>query len=238
MIAYGTTDLDPAIIGGAELIIFALYPTIFIDWIKENQHLISNGVLITDVCGVKSSVVYTVQEMLREDIEFISAHPMAGREQSGVQFSDPAVFRGANYIITPTEKNTVEAVETAKELGNILGFGRISELTPEDHDKMIAFLSQLTHCIAVCLMTANTSAGLEKYTGDSFRDLTRIAKINDRMWSELFLMNKDALLYEMDNFIKEFTSFRNMLENSDSDGMREKMRLSTSRRSLFDKPKN
>ena len=238
MIAYGTTELDAELIGKAELIVFALYPTVFIEWIKNNQQLLSPGTLITDVTGVKGTVVETVQGMLRDDVEFISAHPMAGRERSGVEYSDPAVFRGANYIVTPTEKNTPEAIETVKELGRILGFARISELTPEEHDRMIAFLSQLTHCIAVCLMTANTTPNLEKYTGDSFRDLTRIAKINDRMWSELFLMNKDALLREMDGFIEEFTLFRDMLARGDSGGMRAKMRSSTERRSLFDKPKN
>lgn len=237
MISYGTTELDGELIRRSEIIIFALYPTVFIEWIRENQHLFSPGTLITDVTGVKGTVVNTVQNMLRPDVEFISAHPMAGRERSGVEFSDPAVFRGANYIVTPTEKNTKEAIDIAKELGEILGFARISELSPEEHDAMIAFLSQLTHCIAVCLMTANTTPNLEKYTGDSFRDLTRIAKINDRMWAELFLMNKDALLLEMDNFIEEFKSFRDMLDKGDSDGMRAKMRTSTERRSLFDKPK-
>lgn len=237
MIAYGTTELDGELIRRSEIIIFALYPTVFIEWVRENQHLFSPGTLITDVTGVKGTVVNTVQNMLRPDVEFISAHPMAGRERSGVEFSDPAVFRGANYIVTPTEKNTKEAIDIAKELGEILGFARISELSPEEHDAMIAFLSQLTHCIAVCLMTANTTPNLEKYTGDSFRDLTRIAKINDRMWAELFLMNKDALLLEMDNFIEEFKGFRDMLEKGDSDGMRAKMRTSTERRSLFDKPK-
>ena len=102
---------------------------------------------------------------------------------------------------------------------------------------MIAFLSQLTHCIAVTLMTCNTSEGLEKYTGDSFRDLTRIAKINDAMWSELFLMNRSALLEQMDSFIAEFEKLRTMIESGDRDGMRDMMRRSTSRRSLFDKPK-
>ena len=100
---------------------------------------------------------------------------------------------------------------------------------------MIAHLSQLTHCIAVTLMTANDTPNLEKYTGDSFRDLTRIAKINDRMWSELFVMNKDALITEMDKFIGEFMSFREMLVREDTEGMREKMRESTVRRALFDK---
>jgi len=236
MIHYGTTEIDAELIGEAELIIFALYPTVFIDWVSKYQHLFAKGCIITDVTGVKSSVVYEVQGMLRDDVEFISAHPMAGRERSGVEYSDPRVFRGANYIVTPTEKNTREAVELCCELGRQLGFAKISELSPEEHDKMIAHLSQLTHCIAVVLMNCNTSEGLEKYTGDSFRDLTRIAKINDRMWSELFMMNKDALLAEMDSFIEEFIGFRAMIEKGDESAMREKMRLSSERRTLFDKP--
>ena len=158
-------------------------------------------------------------------------------ERSGVEYSNPSVFKGANYIVTPTEKNTCEAIDTCKELGRELGFARISELTVDAHDEMIAFLSQLTHCIAVSLMNCNDTPELEKYTGDSFRDLTRIAKINDRMWAELFLMNKDALLNQMDSFIDELHDFRDMIENGESDKMREKMRASTARRALFDKPK-
>ena len=134
------------------------------------------------------------------------------------------------------DKNTEDAIRICKSLGELLGFTRISVLSPEEHDRMIAFLSQLTHCIAVSLMTCNETPGLEKYTGDSFRDLTRIAKINDGMWSELFMMNRQALLDEMDNFITSFTEFREMLASGDTEGMREKMRASTSRRSLFDKP--
>ncbi len=235
MISYGTTDLEEGLIAKSNLIIFALYPTVFIDWIEKYQHLFSAGTVITDVTGVKGSVVYKVQDMLRSDVEFISAHPMAGRERSGVEYSDPGVFRGANYIITPTDKNTEGAIKLCHRLGEELGFAKISVLSPEEHDKMIAFLSQLTHCIAVVLMNANTSPGLEKYTGDSFRDLTRIAKINDRMWSELFLMNKDALLSEMDAFIKEFETFRVMVAEGDTEGMREKMRQGALRRTLFDK---
>ena len=236
MICYGSTEVEPELVGEAELIVFALYPKAFIDWIKKHQHLISPGTIITDVTGVKSEVVYKVQDILREDVEYIPAHPMAGRERSGVEYADPTVFNGANYIVTPTEKNSLEAIKLCKSLGEELGFLRISELSPEEHDEMIAFLSQLTHIIAVTLMNCNDSEGLEKYTGDSFRDLTRIAKINDRMWSELFLMNKDALLTEMDRFIEEFSEFRSYLASGDGKRMREKMRSSSARRSLFDKP--
>jgi prephenate dehydrogenase len=237
MLRYATTVIEEELIKKSELIIFALYPTVFIDWIEKYQHLFTPGTLITDVSGVKQRVITDINKILRRDVEFISSHPMAGRERSGVEFSDPSVFKGANYIITPTEKNSKEAIEISKQLGKILGFSRISELDPETHDQMIAFLSQLTHCIAVSLMNCNSTENLEKYTGDSFRDLTRIAKINDKMWSELFLMNKDALLCEMNRFITEFKIFRDMLTNEDVEGMRDKMRASTRRRSLFDKPK-
>ena len=237
MILEGRSYPDEKMISEADIIIFALYPSVFIEWVKEYQHLFKSGAVITDVSGVKSTVVYKIQEFLRPDVEFISAHPMAGRERSGVEFSDPEVFIGANYIVTPTEKNTPEGIALCREIGQVLGFGRITELSPEEHDRMIAFLSQLTHCIAVSLMTCNTDEGLEKYTGDSFRDLTRIAKINAEMWSELFLMNKDALLSEMDAFIEDFKDFRSMIDREDREAMMKKMRSSTERRSLFDKIK-
>ena len=236
MIAFGTTEVDEKLISSADLVIFALYPTVFIEWIEKYGHLFKKGAIITDVTGVKSSVVETVQSLLSDDVEFISAHPMAGRERSGVEYADPAVFRGANYIVTPTERNSDEAIKLCCELGEILGFTKISILSPKEHDKMIGFLSQLTHCIAVTLMTCRNTDGLEKYTGDSFRDLTRIAKINDEMWSELFLMNKEALLAEMDAVSEEFARFRKLVANDDRDAMRRVMRESTKRRSLFDKP--
>lgn len=236
MVIDGSPFPDPALIGEADLIVVALYPQAFIDWVREYQIYMKPGAILNDVTGVKGGIVSEVQSFLRDDIEFIAAHPMAGRERSGIQFSDDMVFRGANFIVTPTEKNTKEAIELVKKLGEELGFAKISELSTDEHDAMIAFLSQLTHVIAVTLMTSNTKDGLEKYTGDSFRDLTRIAKINDQMWSELFLCNKEALLAQMDAFSEEFALFRKMLSEGDEEGMREKMRLSTARRGLFDKP--
>lgn len=235
MILEGATTPDEQLISQADLIVFALYPATFVKWIETYQHLFRTGTLITDVTGVKTLVVKQVQDVLRPDVEYIPAHPMAGRERSGVEFSDDTVFKGANYIVTPTENNTAEAIEACKELGSILGFSRISVLSPEEHDEMIAFLSQLTHCIAVTLMTATDTEGLEKYTGDSFRDLTRISKINDLMWSELFLMNKDALLRQMDAFSEEFSRFREYIANGQRDEMREVMRKAGERRLRFDK---
>ena len=231
----GSTELDEKIISEADLVIFALYPHVFVEWIEKNQKLLKSGALITDVTGVKGSIVYHIQEILRPDVEFIAAHPMAGREVSGVENSTDKLFAGANYIVTPTEKNTPEAIQTCMELGRLLGFSNVTTLSPEEHDEMIGFLSQLTHCIAITLMTCNDKENMEKFTGDSFRDLTRIAKINDLMWSELFVANKAALLKQMNLFADKFIELKTMLENEDIDGMRSMMRLSTERRALFDK---
>ena len=231
----GSAQLDEKIIGQADLVIFALYPHVFVEWIEQNQHLLKSGALITDVTGVKGSIVYKIQNILRSDVEFIAAHPMAGREVSGVENSTDKMFIGANYIVTPTDKNTPEAIQTCMELGRLLGFSNVTTLSPEEHDEMIGFLSQLTHCIAVTLMTCNDKEDMEKFTGDSFRDLTRIARINDLMWSELFVANKDILLDQMNLFIKKFNELKTMLETEDIDGMRAMMRHSTERRALFDK---
>lgn len=234
----GTTDVNPEMIGEADLVVFALYPHTFIEWIRENQQYFKSGAVITDVTGVKGCVVHEIQDMLREDVEYIAAHPMAGKEVSGVVNSDDAIFKGANYIVVPTEKNTPEAIELCRNLGEILGFKQVAELGVEEHDRMIAFLSQLTHCIAVSLMCCNNTPGLESYTGDSFRDLTRIARINDEMWSELFLSNREVLLTEMERFRSSFDELYDRIKNGDRDGMREMMRLSTERRKLFDKKDN
>lgn len=233
-IKHGRTDADPDYIKDFDLLVFALYPHIFINWIKENQQYMKSGALLTDVTGVKSGLAEEIQSVLRPDLEFIGAHPMAGREVSGVENADSKIFVGANYIVTPTEKNSKEAIGICKRLGKVLGFTMISELTPEKHDEMIGFLSQMTHCIAISLMVCKDAAEMAEYTGDSFRDLTRIAKINDEMWSELFLINKKELVAQMELFEKHFEKLKKSIEDGDRETMREMMRLSTARRKFFD----
>lgn len=237
LITKGSAFVDPELIKEANMIIFALYPHVFVDWIKQHGHLIQPKTVVTDVTGVKQCIVYEIQELLPKGVEFIAAHPMAGKETAGVEYADESIFKNANYIVVPTEKNSLDTVELCGDLGETLGFREISVLSPEKHDKMIAFLSQLTHCIAVSLMCACDEPDLERYTGDSFRDLTRIANINDEMWSELFLANRETLLAEMDNYRNSFDKLYNTIKNGDCDEMREMMRLSTARRRKFNKPK-
>ncbi len=234
-IASGSTKVDGEYVGKFDLIVFALYPHTFVEWIEKNQDCFKSGAVITDVTGVKGGVVEKVQSVLRGDVEFISAHPMAGRECSGVENAKAEIFEGANYIVVPTEKNTQSAIELCEDLGKQLGFKRICTLTVKQHDEMVGFLSHLTHCIAVSLMVCKESEHLADYTGDSFRDLTRIAKINDEMWSELFLANKDEIVEQMDLFEQHFDKLKKCIESDDREGIREMMRLSTKRRKVFDK---
>lgn len=235
LIAHGTTEISEEYISKFDVVIFALYPKVLLSWLDKNQQFIKSGALLTDVTGVKGAVVYDVQKMLRDDLEFVGAHPMAGKEVYGVENADKAIFRNANYIVTPTDKNTKEGIESCKQLGKILGFKTVAELSPEKHDEMIGFLSQLTHCIAVSLMTCKDSQDLVNYTGDSFRDLTRIAKINEEMWCELFLLNKQELLSQMELFQTKFSELKIAIEQGDAEKIKDIMKTSTMRRKYFDK---
>ncbi|MDO4499829.1 MAG: prephenate dehydrogenase [Erysipelotrichaceae bacterium] len=231
----GSAEVDKDLLKEADVIIVSLYPVKEVEWLKENQQYIRPGTLITDVCGIKSGVIDVIQDFLREDLEMIACHPMAGKEVYGVINSDEKIFEKANYIVVPTEKNTNEAIEDAKKIGEILNFANISTLSVEEHDNIIGFVSQLTHILAVTLMTCNEDEHLEKYTGDSFRDLTRIARINENMWTELFIMNKKALLEQITSFEDQLSLIKRLLIAEESEDLKEIFRKSTKRRALFDK---
>ena len=231
----GKTENFEELVTQADCVIFGLYPTVLLDWVRQYGHLLHRGMLVTDVSGVKRGVVEPVQQALPEGVEFIASHPMAGRETSGIAHSAEVNFAPANFIITPTEKNTPQGIEWCRELAETLGFCRISVLSPAEHDHMIGYVSQLCHAIAVSLMCASDNTELARYTGDSFRDLTRIARINDKMWAELFLWNKDNLISEIDMFSDALQDMRQKLVDDDRDGLQEMFRLSTKRREAFDK---
>ncbi len=232
----GAISPNSTILSSADYVICSLYPHVLPEWISTWQHLFKSGIYITDVTGVKKCIVYDIQAFLRDDIEFIAAHPMAGIELSGVEHSSETMFEGANFIVVPTEKNSEAAIAWCTDLARVLGFGKISHLDPAKHDEMIAFVSQLTHCIAVSLMNCTHDKKIAEYTGDSFRDLTRIARINEDMWSELFVANKEMLLEQMDLFLESLNALRDDIAQEDRDSMKEKMRISTKRRAWFDAP--
>lgn len=233
-----TTNQETAIIDLVEksdTIILGLYPKDTVAWIKTYQSYFKSGIVITDVSGVKQFVVEEIQTNLRDDVEFLASHPMAGKEVSGVTNSDPNIFLEANFIITPSPKNSQQAINHICEIAEILKFRHIAVLSPAEHDEMIGFLSQLTHVIAVSLMNSNDNPHLVEYTGDSFRDLTRIANINEVLWSELFLENKDILVQQIDNFMTQVCNVRKTLVEEDIPTLKQLMIQSTERRKKFNK---
>ena len=234
-IASGKTHDFEDLVSSADHIIFGLYPTALIEWFRTYGHLLKPGCIFTDVSGVKTGLVEPVQAMCPEGVEFIASHPMAGRETSSVEHAAEVSFAPANFIITPTEKNTPEAAHRAKELAELLGAPHVSTVTVQPPATRVRTPSQLCHAIAVSLMCANDNSSLCEYTGDSFRDLTRIARINEKMWAELFLWNKENLIAEIDQFDSALDQLRDALVADDRDKLEEMFRLSTQRRAAFDK---
>ena len=170
-----------------------------------------------------------------KNIDFIFGHPMAGREKRGIDFADNRVFQNANYIIIKDEKNKKENLELLSEIVKLMGFKKVSFLTAQEHDEIIAFTSQLTHAIAVSLVNSDSEKyDTNRFIGDSYRDLTRIAKINEDLWAELFMGNKKNLLEMIQQFEKELDVIKDALNNNDLGTLKEKFIISTKRREKID----
>lgn len=234
-ITEGATEGFEPLLQQANYLVFSLYPTAFIQWVEKYGTHLPAGCICTDVCGVKECVVTTVQDLLPNGVEFIASHPMAGKEVSGVQNSHLVDFSVANFLITPTLRNTPQGVAFAQTLAQTLGFAHIHQLSPAQHDQMIGYVSQLTHAIAVSLMCAPDAENFADYTGDSFRDLTRIANINAPMWAELFLCNKKNLAEEIDGFTTRLQQLKTYLLQDDRAGLETMMRQSSAARAAFNR---
>ena len=218
-------------IDNADLIILGLYPNNLIQFLKEHKFKASQ--IITDVCGVKSHFLEEAYE-LAKPATYISHHPMAGREKVGIEYSDNKIFDGANFLIINYNNKDYE-INALKEIAKDLNFGKISIISMEKHDKMIGYTSQLAHAIAVALVNSDTEEDTFSFIGDSYRDLTRIAKINKNLWSELFLSNKDYLIDEIDNFEKVLNDIKTCLINDDSKKLKEIFEESKIRREKMEK---
>lgn len=219
------------IIGKADLIIISLYPRLVKDFIDKNKYYFKSGSIITDATGIKEHFIEDILSILPEEIDFIFGHPMAGREKRGIDYASKDVFKGANYLITVTNKNKEENIELLEKVIYQMGFKKIKRINPEYHDKMIAFTSQLPHAIAVALINSDEEGrDTGSFIGDSYRDLTRIANINEDLWSELFFGNKKNLLESIDNFLLEINNIRNSIENEDEEELKKLFIKSSKRR--------
>ena len=218
----------------SDLIVLAIYPTAILSFINRYHDLFHEGQVITDICGVKSSFIHEATKLSKPAV-YCSHHPMAGREKIGIEYSTECVFGGANYLITPLLGTDEFAIDLLKQLGNDLGFKRISVMDIEKHNRMIGFTSQLTHAIAVSLVNSDHDSDTKYYIGDSYRDLTRIAMINENLWSELFLENRKYLLEHIASFEFELDLLKMALYREDKEALCELFRSSTKIRKDMEK---
>jgi len=219
----------------ADLIIICLYPKLIKNFLLENKEFFKKGAIITDATGIKNKLIKDLEAYIPENIDFIFGHPMAGREKIGIEYAEAKIFKGANYILTPRKENKKENIELLKELILDMGFKSVKCLSSEEHDDIIAFTSQLTHVIAVALVNSdNQKFDTNSFVGDSYRDLTRIAKINSKLWTELFLENKDNLINKIDDFQKVLSSLKDSLVNEDTKSLEASFVESTKRREKID----
>ena len=222
---------EDEIISEMDLIVLAIYPNLVKNFIVKNKNKFKENALITDVTGIKQLFINDIVEILPQNIDFVFAHPMAGRENKGIDYATNKVFQGANFLIVETKKNKEENIRKIENLAKEMGFKHIKRTTPAFHDEMIAFTSQLPHVLAVALTNSdieNRNTG--EFIGDSYRDLTRIANMNEKLWSLLFLGNKKNLLEAMNNFEAEFDKIKKAIEENDEKNLQKLFIKSTIRR--------
>lgn len=214
----------------ADVIICAIYPEAIADFIETNVQFFNKNALITDAAGIKGNMISRVQKVLPNGMEFISGHPMAGRQSSGLAMSSADIFVNANYIIVP-ERNSEAGIGWLEDFAKALGCGSTVRVTPEEHDSIIAYTSNLPHVTAVALMDSASFDEKTKYfVAGSFRDGTRVADINPELWSSLFLANRDKVAEEIDKYMEQLALWRDALRAGDEEQLKSFMRLAAARR--------
>ncbi len=204
----------------ADVIICCVYPKAITEFLQSAGQFIKKGALVTDVAGRKGTLPYDAQQLMPETAEFISGHPMAGRQGSGYAMSQAEIFDGANYIVVPTEKNTAAAVNWLKNFAFALGCGHVEEIAPAEHDRIIAYTSNLPHAAAAALINTDKSGGRSRwFIGGGFRDVTRIADINAALWSDLFLENSANVLKELADYKEQIEVLQKLIAGNDREGL-------------------
>ena len=222
---------EEEIISNMDVVVLAIYPDCIKEFMQRNKNFFKENAIITDVVGIKQVFINDIVEILPDNIDFIFAHPMAGREKKGIEYATNEVFKGANFLITTTYKNKEENLEFIEDLAHKMGFKNIKRICPKYHDEMIAFTSQLPHVLAVSLINSDIEGrDTGKFIGDSYKELTRIANMNESLWSQLFLGNKENLLNVIDNFENELKKVRKCIEEENKEELEKLFVKSTKRR--------
>lgn len=209
----------------ADITIVSLYPITTIDYIKENASKFKKGSIVIDTCGIKKAIVDAVTPVLAEnDVTFIGVHPMAGREFSGFEYSLDNLFDDASFIITPDKSVSQTKINLIEDFAYSIHFKKVVTATPEEHDQIIAFTSQLAHVVSNAYIKSPTHQKQLGFSAGSFQDLTRVAKLNETMWTPLFLLNKDPLCFEIDYIIARLSEYRDAMQNNDAERLKTLLR--------------
>ncbi len=199
----------------ADLVILCVFPELIPKIIEENQTAFKQGAVITDVCGVKTKLSKDIARALPQDTVYVGGHPMAGKETDGFDSASPNLFDKCGYIITPTERSTLDAIKLVTDMAKHIGATRITTATPEEHDSIIAYTSDLMHISASALCLEYNNKMNLAYCAGAFRDCTRIANISPKLWSQLFIENKAFLLKELNSFISSLNRFKTAITDND-----------------------
>ena len=220
----------------ADLVIICIYPRIIKDFMMENRNNFKDGAIVTDVAGIKGTLIKQLDDIIPDNIDFIFGHPMAGRENKGIDHATAECYKGANYLLIDTERNDDDNVLLLQAIIYKLGFKRIIRISSGFHDQIIAFTSHLPHVMAVSLINSDVEArNTEIYIVGSYRDSTRVADINEDLWTELFLGNKENLLEVIDDFMAEMGRFREDLAKGDRVSLNKRLKRATKRRRRLNK---
>lgn len=219
-----------------DMLILALYPDDTVETIKKYAHLIKKGAYVVDCAGVKEKVCREIPKVAKEyGFIFVGGHPMAGIEKIGFKYSNAKIFANASMILTPDENIDIRVLETLKNFFLEIGFGKITIKTPKDHDRIIAYTSQLAHVLSNAYVKSKTADEHRGLSAGSFKDMTRVAYLNERMWTELFFENKENLISEIAVLIDNLKTYKEKLEQDDWYGMKQILAEGREKKESLDK---
>lgn len=214
----------------ADLVYLAIYPEEILAFVREHGPRLKKGCILTDTCGIKGEICAAMEGLSQNaPYLFVAGHPMAGKEQSGFSASDPSIFAGASYILVPGNAPT-PAVDTVAELARQMGFGQVVRVTAREHDQNIAFTSQVPHVLACAYVLSPRCQTHRGFSAGSYRDVSRVANINDALWSRLFLDNRECLLAELDELLGNLGRFRQAIEEDDQQALGALLRQAAQRK--------
>jgi prephenate dehydrogenase len=227
--------LTDDMIGECDYIILALYPGATVEYVKSHRDVFKKGAVVIDCCGVKSAVCSEIYPIAAEQgFSYVGGHPMAGIEFSGFEHSQKGLFKHASMILTPQTDMTIQEMDRLKKFWVSLGFNHVQLSTPEEHDRIIAFTSQLAHVVSSAYVKSPTSLKHKGFSAGSYKDLSRVAKLNETMWTELFMLNRENLVTEIDGMIGRLQQYRDAISDGREKDLWDLLHEGTERKVLID----